>query len=156
VTNAGDEDDETAFFDFGADVGVLSRAPFQLHGFGSLCSIKDGHPGFVSDHDLDRIAAATTTVVAELEAAICAARGREAVGCSVSTAPSRWNAQMEVLETKSRRLETEQRWSEIEAAYQRIQRDDPDGWADYLGELAEVTAGEPDLAAEQEWPEYNQ
>jgi hypothetical protein len=61
-----------------------------------------------------------------------------------------------LLETESRRLETEQRWSEIEAGYERIQRDDPAGWADYLDELAGVTAGVPDPAAEQEWPEYNQ
>jgi predicted transcriptional regulator len=60
-----------------------------------------------------------------------------------------------LLETESRRLETEQRWSEIEAAYERIQRDDPAGWADYLGELAQVTAGDPDPAAEREWPEYH-
>lgn len=56
------------------------------------------------------------------------------------------------------RLETEHRWSDIEAAYQRMQREDPDGWAEYLGELAEwetSTAG-PDTAAAQEWPEYNQ
>lgn len=59
-----------------------------------------------------------------------------------------------LLDAESRRLEAEQRWSEIEAAYQRMQRDDPAEWADYLGELAEVTAGEPDTAAAQEWPEY--
>jgi hypothetical protein len=61
-----------------------------------------------------------------------------------------------LLDSESRRLEAEQRWSEIEAAYQRMQRDDPAEWADYLGELAEVTAGEPDTAAEQEWPEFNE
>lgn len=61
-----------------------------------------------------------------------------------------------LLEAVSRRLETEQRWAEIEAAYERIQRADPAGWQDYLDELAEVTAGEPDAAAEEEWPEYNQ
>ena len=55
------------------------------------------------------------------------------------------------------RLETEHRWSDIEAAYQRMQREDPDGWAEYLGELAEweaSTAG-TDTAAAQEWPGYN-
>jgi len=61
-----------------------------------------------------------------------------------------------LLDSESRRLEAEQRWSEIEAAYKRMQRDDPDEWADYLRELAEVTADEPDTAAAQEWPEYNQ
>ncbi len=61
-----------------------------------------------------------------------------------------------LLDSESRRLEADQRWSEIEAAYRRMQRDDPAEWTDYLGELAEVTAGEPDTAAAQEWPEYNQ
>lgn len=60
-----------------------------------------------------------------------------------------------LLDAESRRLEAEQRWIEIEAAYARIQRDDPAGWQDYLGELAEVTAGEPDAAAAA-WPEYNE
>ena len=41
-----------------------------------------------------------------------------------------------LLDAESRRLEAEQRWVEIEAAYERIRRDDPDGWHDYLGELA--------------------
>ncbi len=61
-----------------------------------------------------------------------------------------------LLDAESRRLETEQRWADIEAAYERLQRDDPAGWQDYLGELAEVTAGEPDTTAAEEWPEYNQ
>ncbi|MGH3719222.1 MAG: hypothetical protein ACRDRI_10375 [Pseudonocardiaceae bacterium] len=63
-----------------------------------------------------------------------------------------------LLSDVAERLETEQRWSDIEAAYQRMRRDDPDGWADYLGELAEwqlITAN-PDTAAVREWPEYNQ
>lgn len=50
----------------------------------------------------------------------------------------------------------EQRWADIENSYPRTQREDPDGWRDYLGELAEVTAGERDTTAAQEWPEYNQ
>jgi hypothetical protein len=61
-----------------------------------------------------------------------------------------------LLDAESRRLEAEQRWTEIEAAYERIQRDDPASWQDYLGELAEVTAGEPDTTAAAEWPEYNE
>lgn len=60
-----------------------------------------------------------------------------------------------LLDAESRRLEAEQRWTEIETAYERIQRDDPAGWQDYLGELAEVTAGDSDAAAASEWPEYN-
>jgi hypothetical protein len=62
-----------------------------------------------------------------------------------------------LLEVESRRLEADQRWTEIESAYERLQREDPAAWQDYLGELAEVTAGgEPDSAAAEEWPEYNQ
>ncbi|MHB8294010.1 MAG: hypothetical protein ACYDH5_05175 [Acidimicrobiales bacterium] len=80
-----------------------------------------------------------------------AVRGRLA-----SIARARGTTMGALLERESRRLETEQRWSEIEAAYDRMQRDDPAEWADYLGELAEVSAGEPDTAAAQEWPEYNQ
>jgi len=56
------------------------------------------------------------------------------------------------------RLETEQRWCDIEAAYERMQREDPDGWGEYLGELAEWRASTAtvDTAAVHEWPEYNQ
>ena len=55
------------------------------------------------------------------------------------------------------RLETEQRWSDIEAAHERMQREDPDGWAEYLSELAEWETGTAatDTAAAKEWPEYN-
>jgi hypothetical protein len=60
-----------------------------------------------------------------------------------------------LLEAESRRLESEQRWTDIEAAYLRLQRDDPTGWHDYLAELGELTAGEPDATARDEWPEYN-
>lgn len=60
-----------------------------------------------------------------------------------------------LLDAESRRLEADQRWTEIEAAYARIQRDDPTGWQHYLGELTEVTAGDPDASAAEEWPEYN-
>ena len=60
-----------------------------------------------------------------------------------------------LLDTESRRLEAEQRWTEIESAYERLQHEDPEGWRDYLGELAEVNADEPDTTAALEWPEYN-
>lgn len=62
-----------------------------------------------------------------------------------------------LLSVVAERLETEQRWSDIEAAYQRMRREDPDGWAEYLGELVgwEVSTATTDTAAAQEWPEYN-
>jgi len=53
-------------------------------------------------------------------------------------------------------LEAQHEWIEIEAAYERLQRDNPQGWAEYLAELAEwdtVTADPGDAVAE--WPEYN-
>lgn len=60
-----------------------------------------------------------------------------------------------LLDAVSRKLETEQRWSAIEAAYERAQREDPASWQDYLAELGQLTAGEPDATAAEEWPEYN-
>ena len=54
-------------------------------------------------------------------------------------------------------LEAEQRWVEIDLAYERVRREDPDGWAEYLGELAawDSSAGASDAEAMEEWPEYN-
>lgn len=60
-----------------------------------------------------------------------------------------------LLDSESRRLEIEQRWAVIEDFYQAMQRDDPAGWRDYLGELADLAAGEADATAAEEWPEYN-
>ncbi len=62
-----------------------------------------------------------------------------------------------LLSDVAERLETEQRWSDIEVAYERMQHQDPDGWAEYLDELAEweVSTATTDSAATQEWPEYN-
>jgi hypothetical protein len=54
-------------------------------------------------------------------------------------------------------LESRQRWAIIEASYERLRREDPDGWAEYVAELRawdETPADPPDAAAE--WPEYNQ
>lgn len=64
------EDDDTAFIDFeGGDLPPLSRSAFELHGFAIINSIKDGHPGFVSDDYLNAISAETTTTTFELETA---------------------------------------------------------------------------------------
>jgi predicted transcriptional regulator len=54
-------------------------------------------------------------------------------------------------------LDDELYWSDVEAAYERLQRDDPAGWAGYLDELAEWEAGTAgaDTTAAEEWPEYN-
>jgi hypothetical protein len=63
-----ENEDGTTFIDF-EGLGVFSRAAFQLHSFGIVNSIKDGHPGFVSDEYLNAISAETTTAALELEAA---------------------------------------------------------------------------------------
>ncbi|MHB8324196.1 MAG: hypothetical protein ACYDHB_07220 [Candidatus Dormibacteria bacterium] len=62
-----------------------------------------------------------------------------------------------LLTAVAEQLEAEQRWAEIELAYERVRREDPDGWAEYLGELAawEASAGAGDAEAMAEWPEYN-
>lgn len=62
------DDDDTAFIAF-EGMPALSRSAFQLHGFAIMNSVRDGHPGFVSDDYLNAISAETTTTVAELEAA---------------------------------------------------------------------------------------
>lgn len=62
------DDDASTFIQF-EGLGTLSRAAFQLHSYGIMNSIKDGHPGFVSDDYLNAIEAETTTAALELEAA---------------------------------------------------------------------------------------
>lgn len=67
---AGDqEDDETRVFVNFEGLGVLSRAAFRLHGFALVNSLRNGHPGFVSDDYLNAITAVITVTVLELEAA---------------------------------------------------------------------------------------
>jgi predicted transcriptional regulator len=54
-------------------------------------------------------------------------------------------------------LESRQRWVMIHDSYERLRRDDPEGWAEYVAELRawdETTADPGDAAGE--WPEYNQ
>jgi hypothetical protein len=65
-----DDDDDKTFIRFeGSELPPLSRSAFQLHSFGIMNSIKDGHPGFVSDDYLNAVAAETTLPAAELESA---------------------------------------------------------------------------------------
>lgn len=62
-----------------------------------------------------------------------------------------------LLDGASRQLEKDLHWTEIEAAYTRLQHDDPASWLGYLGELARWDADvDTDPAAAQEWPEFNQ
>lgn len=62
-----------------------------------------------------------------------------------------------LLDQVARRLETEQEWAEIEAAYERLHREDPAGWQEYAEELAvwEAVGADVDSSAAEEWPEYN-
>ena len=61
-----------------------------------------------------------------------------------------------LLRSVAERLQVEQEWADIEAAYARLQREDPAGWREYLDELAEwEAADDPDETAAEEWPEYN-
>lgn len=57
----------------------------------------------------------------------------------------------------SQRLDEEQRWVEVKGAYERLQREDPEGWQDYLAELAELDhlAGDGLADAREDWPEFN-
>lgn len=66
-----EDDDHTTFLQLGVrnpdgEEPPLSRAAFQLHGFGVMESVADGTPGFVSDEYLNAISAETTITVAEL------------------------------------------------------------------------------------------
>jgi len=69
VVAGNQEDDETRVFVNFEGLGVLSRAAFRLHGFGIVNSLRNGHPGFVSDDYLNAISADVTVTVLELEAA---------------------------------------------------------------------------------------
>lgn len=73
-----------------------------------------------------------------------------------SIARARGTTMGALLDAESRRLEAEQRWLAIEASCGSLQRDDPSAWREYLVELGELSAGEPDTTAAEEWPEYNE
>lgn len=62
-----------------------------------------------------------------------------------------------LLSNMAERLEFEQRWTDVEVAYERMQREDSAGWASYLDELASWDLGMSgsDASAAEEWPEYN-
>lgn len=75
MSREAEDADHTSFIRLegtrGADgeEAVVSRAAFQLHSAGIVNSVKDGHPGFVSDDYLNAISAETTITAAELCAA---------------------------------------------------------------------------------------
>lgn len=63
-----DPDEHPQFIDV-EGWSVLSRDAWLLHGHGTIFSVQDGTPGFVSDAYLNSITAETTLSAAELEAA---------------------------------------------------------------------------------------
>jgi hypothetical protein len=75
VSRDAEDDDHTYFIHLEEHTTVdgepiiLSRAAFQLHGFGMVHSVQVGTPAFVSDDYLNAIRAETTIAAAELCAA---------------------------------------------------------------------------------------
>lgn len=63
-----------------------------------------------------------------------------------------------LLQEVSQHLANEQHDRDVLAACERIQHEDPEAWAEYLAELAEIDGmGSDGLGdAREEWPEYNQ
>lgn len=61
-----------------------------------------------------------------------------------------------LLRDVSSELESRLHWDIIEAAYERLQREDPEGWSQYVAELQAWDSVSSDLGnAAEEWPEYN-
>ena len=53
-------------------------------------------------------------------------------------------------------LEARQEWAVIEASYERLRREDPQEWAEYVTDLQAWDSVTSDLGdAGREWPEYN-
>ncbi len=53
-------------------------------------------------------------------------------------------------------LEARQEWAIIQASYERLRREDPDAWAEYVTDLQAWDSVTGDLGdAGREWPEYN-
>jgi hypothetical protein len=82
-----EDDDHTRFLRLegshhaDGEEAVVSVAAFQLHGFGIINSVEDGHPGFVSDEYLNAVSAETTVTAAELCRRGCGSGQRAATGC---------------------------------------------------------------------------
>ncbi|WFF06536.1 hypothetical protein O7622_26395 [Micromonospora sp. WMMD1076] len=72
MSRDAEDDDHTTFIQLGGlynesgEEPVLSRAAFQLHGFGVVNSVRDGHPGFISGDYLNAISAETSVTATEL------------------------------------------------------------------------------------------
>ena len=76
--------------------------------------------------------------------------------CLASIARARGITMAALLRDVCSELQARQEWAIIEASYERLKREDPQGWAEYIADLEtwESVAGELDDAA-REWPEYN-
>lgn len=76
--------------------------------------------------------------------------------CLASVARVRGITMAALLRDVCSELQARQEWAIIEASYERLRRDDPNGWAEYLGDLEawdSVASGLDDAA--DEWPEYS-
>jgi len=76
--------------------------------------------------------------------------------CLAAIARTRGITMAALLRQVCSELEARQEWSIIEASYERLRNQDPQGWAGYLRDLetwGSVTSGLDDAA--DEWPEYN-
>jgi hypothetical protein len=76
--------------------------------------------------------------------------------CLASIASARGITMAALLRDVCSELQARQEWAIIEASYERLKREDPQGWAEYITDLEtwESVAGELGDAA-REWPEYN-
>jgi predicted transcriptional regulator len=77
--------------------------------------------------------------------------------CLASVAKARGITMAALLRDVCSELQARQEWAVIEASYERLKREDPQGWAEYVNDLEawdSVTAELGDAA--QEWPHYNQ
>lgn len=77
--------------------------------------------------------------------------------CLASIARFRGITMTALLRDVCSELEVRQEWAVIEASYERLRREDPSGWADYIAELEAWDSVTSELGdAADEWPEYNQ
>lgn len=76
--------------------------------------------------------------------------------CLASIASARGITMAALLRDVCSELQARQEWAIIEASYERLRREDPQGWAEYVTDLEtwESVAGELGDAG-REWPEYN-
>jgi len=76
--------------------------------------------------------------------------------CLASVASARGITMAALLRDVCSELQARQEWAIIEASYERLKREDPQGWAEYVTDLETWESVASDLGdAAREWPEYN-